>query len=64
MGHDTSTQRISDNEHIIANDNTSSEGQHSELSTLPEAPTNETINIVCKLNDKMNHDDCLYDMAK
>ena len=64
VGHNINTQRISDNEYINANDDAISEGQYVEPSTLSVAPIYETVNRVYQLNDKMEHDDHVYDMVK
>jgi hypothetical protein len=59
-----STQQNHDNEYLEEYDERSEEGQYVEPSTLSEAPVYEAVSRVYQLNDKMEHDEHVYNMVK
>ena len=64
VGRNVNTQQTHENRFIQANDEASEEGQYVEPSTLSEAPVYEAVSRVYQLNDKMEHDEHIYNMVK
>ena len=58
------TQQNHENEYLEEYDERSEEGQYVEPSTLSEAPVYEAVSRVYQLNDKMEHDEHVYNMVK
>ena len=64
VGRDVHAVQTHENRLINVNDDASSESRYVEPSTLSEAPIYETVSRVYQLNDKIEHDDHIYDMVK
>ena len=64
VGHDFHIQQLRDNQFREANDEASTDGHNVEPSTLSEAPVYEAVSRVYQLNDKMEHDEHVYNMVK
>ena len=64
VGRDINTLVRNENVFRNTNNGTIGEDAYVEPSILSEAPVYETVSRVCQLNDKMEHDDDIYDMVK